>query len=66
MKKLTMIIVLVCLFSIITTEKANQETIEEELIVLRNEIEILTESINNIEIVEITEVTEIIEVIDPR
>lgn len=66
MKKLTMIIVLVCLFSIITTEKANQETIEEELIVLRNEIEILTESINNIEIVEITEITEIIEVIDPR
>ena len=66
MKKLTMIIVLVCLFSIITIEKANQETIEEELIVLRNEIEILTESINNIEIVEITEITEIIEVIDPR
>ena len=66
MKKLTMVIVLVCLFSIITTEKANQETIEEELIVLRNEIEILTESINNIEIVEITEITEIIEVIDPR
>ena len=66
MNKLTMIIVLVCLFSIITIEKANQETIEEELIVLRNEIEILTESINNIEIVEITEITEIIEVIDPR
>ena len=66
MKKLTTIIVLVCLFSIITTEKANQETIEEELIVLRNEIEILTESINDIEIVEITEITEIIEVIDPR
>lgn len=66
MNKLTMIIVLVCLLSVITTEKTNQETIEEELIVLRNEIEILTESINNIEIVEITEITEIIEVIDPR
>ena len=61
-----MVIVLVCLLSVITTEKTNQETIEEELIVLRKEIEILTESINNIEIVEITEITEIIEVIDPR